>query len=165
LGWLARESLLIAEDHSRLELEEAHERLARWHREGRGSLYGGLAGRTRARLPVEQTGQISVGNFNDMMAKDSRDLQVIDVRRAPEWPAGHIEQAWLKPPNRLKSLINDIDVSKPIAFHCMSGYRSSTAASMLPAAEFKDVMNVIGGFDAWTACKLSVARPDAAQHG
>jgi rhodanese-related sulfurtransferase len=38
--------------------------------------------------------------------------------------------------------------------NCKSGYRSSIATSLLKRAGIRDVMNVIGGFDAWTACGL-----------
>ena len=37
-----------------------------------------------------------------------------------------------------------------------SGYRSSIATSLLKREGFTNVMNVIGGFDAWKACDLPV---------
>jgi hydroxyacylglutathione hydrolase len=40
--------------------------------------------------------------------------------------------------------------------HCKSGYRSSIATSLLLRAGFKNVMNVVGGFDAWQAQRLPV---------
>jgi rhodanese-related sulfurtransferase len=38
--------------------------------------------------------------------------------------------------------------------YCASGYRSSIAASVLEAAGFADVSDLLGGYDAWRS------RPD-----
>jgi hydroxyacylglutathione hydrolase len=81
-------------------------------------------------------------------------VQVIDVRRPAEWEAGHLEQARLKPLDRLRTLLDDLDTARPIAVHCKSGYRSSIATSLLLRAGFKNVLNVTGGFDAWLQQKL-----------
>lgn len=79
---------------------------------------------------------------------------MIDVRRPSEWAAGHLEVAQLKPLHKLNSLLDDLSPQKPIAVHCQSGYRSSIATSLLQRAGFKQVMNVVGGFDAWRAHEL-----------
>ena len=50
----------------------------------------------------------------------------------------------------------DPDVGRPVAVHCKSGYRSSIASSLLKRVGLREVMNVIGGFDAWKACNLPV---------
>jgi hydroxyacylglutathione hydrolase len=47
-----------------------------------------------------------------------------------------------------------MDRDLPIAVHCKSGYRSVIAGSLLQRAGFKNVVNVIGGFDAWQQAKL-----------
>ena len=47
--------------------------------------------------------------------------------------------------------------NRPVAVHCKSGYRSSIGTSLLKRAGFPEVMNVIGGFDAWRACDFPVA--------
>jgi len=38
--------------------------------------------------------------------------------------------------------------------HCKGGYRSSIAASLLRRAGFRDIANLIGGFDAWKTSGL-----------
>ena len=83
-------------------------------------------------------------------------MQVIDVRRPGEWAAGHIGQAEVKPLHKLTSLLDDLDPHKPIAVHCKGGYRSSIGTSLLQRAGFKQVMNVVGGLDAWEAHKLPI---------
>jgi rhodanese-related sulfurtransferase len=45
-----------------------------------------------------------------------------------------------------------------VAVHCKGGYRSAIAASLIERAGFANVMNVIGGFDAWRACGLPEVR-------
>ena len=44
-----------------------------------------------------------------------------------------------------------------IAVHCKSGYRSAIACSVLERAGFRNLANVVGGFDAWTAAGLPVS--------
>ncbi len=110
----------------------------------------------RAGLPLGQVPQISVLNLYEEFRDRPGEVQLVDVRRAMEWEAGHIEQARLKPLSSLRTMLNDLDTQRPIAVHCKSGYRSSIATSLLLRAGFKQVMNVTGGFDAWLAQKLPV---------
>jgi hydroxyacylglutathione hydrolase len=86
-------------------------------------------------------------------------VQVIDVRQPGEWEQAHIAHAVLKPLPKLTSMLEGIDPERPIAVHCKSGYRSSIASSLLKRAGFTQVMNVIGGIDAWKACELPVVPP------
>jgi hydroxyacylglutathione hydrolase len=51
-------------------------------------------------------------------------------------------------------MLDDLDPQKPIAVLCRSGYRSSIGTSLVQRAGFKQVMNVVGGIDAWEAHKL-----------
>jgi hydroxyacylglutathione hydrolase len=44
----------------------------------------------------------------------------------------------------------------PIAVHCKGGYRSMIACSLLQRAGFRNVINVMGGFDAWQQANLPV---------
>jgi hydroxyacylglutathione hydrolase len=84
-------------------------------------------------------------------------LQVLDVRREPEWDAGHIESATWWPLDNFRVSPPEIDHDAPIAVHCKGGYRSLIASSLLQRAGFRDVVNVVGGFDAWQAAKLPLA--------
>jgi hydroxyacylglutathione hydrolase len=82
--------------------------------------------------------------------------QVLDVRREPEWRAAHIEGAAWWPLDNFKISPPEIDRDRPVAVHCKSGYRSMIACSLLQRAGFKNITNVIGGFDAWQQTKLPV---------
>jgi hydroxyacylglutathione hydrolase len=44
--------------------------------------------------------------------------------------------------------------AEPVAVHCKSGYRSMIACSLLERAGHRNVINVIGGIDAWHAAGL-----------
>ena len=81
-------------------------------------------------------------------------LQVLDVRREPEWEAGHIAGATWWPLDNFKIAPPEIDRNLPIAVHCKGGYRSMIACSLLQRAGFQNVVNVAGGFDAWQQGKL-----------
>jgi hydroxyacylglutathione hydrolase len=46
----------------------------------------------------------------------------------------------------------------PLAIYCDNGYRSAIAASLLKAQGFGEVADMAGGFEAWKALGLPVAR-------
>ncbi len=149
---LDKEIILVAEDEERL--EESRLRLARVGIEGvAGCLKGGMDRWVAERRPVSEIGQIPVEELNRELAS----VQLIDVRRQPEWDEGHIPEAKLKPLHQLETILGDLDRDLPVVVHCKSGYRSSIACSLVQRAGFKDVMNLIGGFDAWRACGLPEA--------
>ncbi|MGA8861060.1 MAG: rhodanese-like domain-containing protein, partial [Candidatus Sulfotelmatobacter sp.] len=83
-------------------------------------------------------------------------IQVLDVRREPEWEAGHIAGASWWPLDNFKVAPPEIDHNVPLAVHCKGGYRSMIACSLLERAGFRNVLNVVGGFDAWQQAKLPV---------
>ncbi|MFY9681603.1 MAG: rhodanese-like domain-containing protein, partial [Candidatus Sulfotelmatobacter sp.] len=83
-------------------------------------------------------------------------IQVLDVRREPEWEAGHIAGASWWPLDNFKVAPPEIDRDVPLAVHCKGGYRSMIACSLLERAGFRNVLNVVGGFDAWQQAKLPV---------
>lgn len=145
--------VLIADSEERT--EEARMRLARVGiEELRGYLQHGLAGWQKAGFPLAELRQMSV----EQLRSELGDLQVLDVRRPGEWEAGHIVGAQLWPLDRFKEALAPIDQKSRIAVHCKSGYRSTIACSLMMRAGFSQVINVVGGFDAWDAAKLPVAQ-------
>jgi hydroxyacylglutathione hydrolase len=142
--------ILVAEDDAAL--EESRMRLARVGIENiAGGLKNGMSAWTG---PVSEIAQITVED----LSHDLANVQVIDVRRQPEWDQGHIEGARLIPLNRLAATLGELDRARPVAVHCKGGYRSAIAASLIQRAGFENVANVIGGFDAWRACGLPEAQ-------
>jgi len=150
---LSSRPLLIADSPE--QLTEARMRLARVGiEELRGYLRGGIEGWKQSGLPLGETPQITVQALDDRL--HAQQTSLLDVRRQPEWQAGHIEGANWWPLDNFKISPPEIDHSAPIAVHCKSGYRSMIACSLLQRAGFNNVTNVIGGFDAWLEAKFPV---------
>ncbi len=132
------------------QLSEARVRLARVGIEDlAGYLDGGVDGWKRAGFELAQTPQMTVQE----LATDGHALRVLDVRRQGEWDAGHIAGADWYPLDRFKAALPPLESNATIAVHCKSGYRSMIACSLLQRAGH-NVINVIGGFDAWEKAQL-----------
>jgi hydroxyacylglutathione hydrolase len=145
--------VLIADSRERI--EEARVRLARVGiEELAGYLQDGLEGWKLAGLELVELSQVSVQSLKEHLHNPR--LQLVDVRRELEWQAAHLDSARLWPLDRFKHELPRLDKDQPIAVHCKSGYRSAIACSFLLRAGFRDVRNVIGGFDAWEAAHLPV---------
>lgn len=151
---LTAHPVLIGE--SEQQIEEARLRMARVGIEAvDGYLAGGIEAWTKAGLPVGTVAQISARELDAEL--QTGHMQVLDVRRAPEWEAGHIENAHWWPLDNFKVSPPEMDHDVPVAVHCKGGYRSMIASSLLQRAGFRKVVNVTGGFDAWQEAKLPVA--------
>lgn len=148
---LSAHPVLIA--GSGAQLEEARLRLTRVGIEVLdGYLDGGVAAWKQAGFAVATISQMTAGELDARLK--SHEVQVLDVRREPEWDAGHIESATWWPLDNFRVSPPEINQDAPIAVHCKGGYRSMIASSLLQRADFKHVINVIGGFDAWQQAKL-----------
>ena len=136
---------------------EAPLRLARVGIEDpRGFLQGGITAWKQAGFPVAVVRQITV---QELSRQRSAHLQVLDVRREPEWQAGHIEGAEWFPLDNFKISAPELYPSAPVAVHCQGGYRSMIACSLLLRAGIENVMNVSGGFEAWKQAGLPLEVP------
>jgi hydroxyacylglutathione hydrolase len=150
---LSTRPVLIAESPE--QLSEARLRLARVGIEiVAGYLQGGMAAWKQAGFAIAEVPQITVQDLHTRLQAHAS--QVLDVRREPEWNAAHIEHAAWWPLDNFKISAPEIDRDRPVAVHCKGGYRSMIACSLLQRAGFKNVTNVIGGFDAWQEAKLPV---------
>ncbi len=157
---LAAHPVLIAE--SQEAISEARMRLARIGLEdARGYLKGGIEAWKQAGLPLSTLPQMSVETLSGQLQESS--LQVLDVRRESEWEAGHIADATWWPLDNFKVSPPEIDRNLPVAVHCKGGYRSMIACSLLQRAGFKNVFNIVGGFDAWQQANLPVAKEPVAK--
>lgn len=88
---------------------------------------------------------------------------IIDVRTPREHSLGYIPGTdLLIPHNQIADRISEIkaDPEKDtVIVYCRSGHRSTFAARVLEAKGFKHVLNLKGGFRAWRAMGLPIARP------
>ncbi|OJW82216.1 MAG: MBL fold metallo-hydrolase [Bacteroidetes bacterium 46-16] len=81
------------------------------------------------------------------MPHDNR-LEVIDVRKATEFAAGHVKGAVNTPLDTLMDPVNVamIDTENNLYVHCAGGYRSVIAASLLKRQGYHNLRNVLGGY-------------------
>jgi hydroxyacylglutathione hydrolase len=138
------------------QIEEARLRLARVGIEDLGGyLAGGVGAWTKAGLPLLETPQISPKELSQKLREGSlRALDVLDVRREGEWQAGHIPEVQCQALDTFPHGLPAMNRDRPVAVHCKSGYRSLIACSLLERAGYRNVINVVGGFDAWHAAEL-----------
>ncbi len=137
------------------QLAEARVRLARVGIEDlSGFLEGGLEAWQRAGFELAHLSQMTVHELHAQLSAGK--VQVLDVRRQGEWDASHIAEADWYPLDRFKAALPELDRNATTAVHCKSGYRSAIAASLLQRAGH-NVINVVGGFDAWEKEGLSAA--------
>jgi hydroxyacylglutathione hydrolase len=148
--------VIFAEDEAGV--REAAMRLARVGLERvTGYLAGGVASWDAAGLKAGTIPQWPVDELRARREEDPR-LQVLDVRRPGEFAAGHVPGARSIALDRLESECGALDRSRPLAIVCASGYRSSTACSLLRRKGWTDVRNVAGGTTAWIAAGFDVER-------
>ena len=113
-----------------------------------GSLEAPLASLAAAPDVTARSSRLTAAELADRRAELDR-IQIVDVRNETETAAGTIDGAILVPLARLTARLGELDRDAPTVAYCASGYRSSTAASVLAAAGFIDVSDLLGGYDAW----------------
>ncbi|HTE31122.1 MAG TPA: MBL fold metallo-hydrolase [Chryseolinea sp.] len=77
-----------------------------------------------------------------------RGTAVLDVRRHGEWNAGHLSNATFFPLTEFPSGFEGLSKDEKYIVHCVVGYRSMTAISLMKRHGFKNLINVHGGFTA-----------------
>lgn len=148
--------VIVADSETRV--EEAQMRLARVGIESAHSyLRGGIDAWREAGLEVATVPQITVDQLKDLIGTQT-ELQVLDVRRPPEYTSGHVPGAIAEPLSNLKERLPVLELqpSTLTAVICGSGYRSSTATSILQRDGFRNLLNVSGGTNAWIAAGYPV---------
>lgn len=86
---------------------------------------------------------------------ESGEVNLLDVRAATEFHAGHINGAEHRFLGKLLRELKGIDKSQPIVAQCLGGGRSAIATSILQRAGY-DVTNMQGGFQAWVKAGFPV---------
>lgn len=112
-----------------------------------------------AGLAIAGVRQVSAGDL--ARRQPTGDVTVLDVRGAAEWQEGHIPGAVHVPLGYLSDRLDEIPRDRTIAVHCQAGMRSAIAASVLERAGRSDVVNLVGGFEAWTAAGLPTRTGEA----
>jgi DMSO/TMAO reductase YedYZ molybdopterin-dependent catalytic subunit/glyoxylase-like metal-dependent hydrolase (beta-lactamase superfamily II)/rhodanese-related sulfurtransferase len=112
-------------------------------------------GRAYASRPdvVETSSRLTATQLTEL-GESTTPLQLIDVRSPAETAGGTILGAREIPFAGITDSLSSLDPDAPIVVYCASGYRSQIAASVLRAAGFYDVSDLLGGYSAWEGAGL-----------
>ncbi len=143
-------------DHVR----ESQMRLARVGIENiSGYLENGIAGWIKGGYTLDYIPQITVGDLAELLENERGRVAIVDVREPSELSGGVMHNSVQIPLGQLTARFGELDRNKLLVAHCKGGYRSSIATSLLRRAGFRDIANLIGGFDAWKAAGLPCTVP------
>jgi rhodanese-related sulfurtransferase len=86
--------------------------------------------------------------------------QVIDVREADEYAAGHLPESRNIPAARLEERVGELDKLKdtPLILICQTGARSGAACPRLAKLGFAKVSSLGGGLNAWREAGLPLKK-------
>lgn len=84
--------------------------------------------------------------------KNSKQVQLIDVRTAEEYNEGHLENALNINinDNNFKELAQKLNKEIPVYIYCRSGVRSRKAGAVLEKMGFKQIFDLQGGILSWS---------------
>jgi rhodanese-related sulfurtransferase len=101
-------------------------------------------------ISCTQTKSMSI---TELTPQDIENAVLVDVRTPEEYAEGHLDNAinidWYN-----ENFMNDfknIDKDKTIYVYCKKGGRSASAAEMLNSSGYKNVIDLLGGYDALEA--------------
>jgi hydroxyacylglutathione hydrolase len=122
-----------------------------------GYLCGGMNAWQEAGKPFRSFQTITALELTEKLSRD--EVTLVDVREPHEWTEdGYIEGAKLIPFAEIPQKTASILQEKPVAATCTVGNRTSIALSLLERAGYKQLINVLGGMDAWTNQKYPIKR-------
>ncbi len=165
-SWAARilglDTKLIIAGEDADHVRESQIRLARVGVENVvGYLENGATGWIKAGQELDYIPQVTAQDLAELLETERGKIAILDVREPAEVSAGAIEDSVRIPLGELAKRTAELDPGKLLVVHCKSGYRSSIATSLLRRAGFRDIANLIGGFDAWkgagAACVTQMA--------
>ena len=92
--------------------------------------------------------RVDVAEFKEFI--DNPDVQLVDVRTAEEYNAGHIPGSInIDVLKGHEELTATLDPERPVALYCRSGRRSETAGWVLEKVFFRNVVDLKGGYNEW----------------
>lgn len=143
-GWVLNyeeDFILIANDN---EMEDLTRKLMRI---GLDNIKGFISDISNLGQELVQTDTITISEFENLMNQEN--TQILDVRNQTEFDSGHIEGAQHVFVGVLTDNLDKIDKEKTLLVHCLSGYRSTLASSLLERNGFTNVKNYLGGMQEW----------------
>jgi rhodanese-related sulfurtransferase len=154
LGWLAPEGarLLFVADGVDIE-RVVDEALLVGYEDFGGYLEGGFEAWERAGLPMASSVVVDSDGGRKAVVDGAA---LLDVREMDEYAAGHIEGAINVPLGSLRANLERVPRDRPVVTFCGMGERSTSAASILEGAGFREVRSLEGGMRAWRAAGMPV---------
>jgi glyoxylase-like metal-dependent hydrolase (beta-lactamase superfamily II)/rhodanese-related sulfurtransferase len=127
------------------------ESITRLARVGIDNIQGYLDGGFEAWKAAGENCDLIIDIEADELAMDiphDNRLEVIDVRKAAEFEAGHVQGAINMPLDTLMDplKIATLDDESNLYVHCAGGYRSVIAASLIKRQGLHNLRNVLGGY-------------------
>jgi rhodanese-related sulfurtransferase len=98
--------------------------------------------------PAVASERVTAGTLEAMLESPEPPL-LLDVRTEREHCERHIDGAVSVPLNRLERSLGELPRDRAIVVHCVTGYRSAVAASILQRDGFGRVADLVGGLAAW----------------
>ena len=92
--------------------------------------------------------RLSSGEIAGRLERDEAPL-LVDVRSPGEWEASHVEGAVNIPLRELPARLDELPTDRELITMCQTGYRSSTAASLMALAGRSQIADAEGGIEAW----------------
>nr|MBA3303356.1 MBL fold metallo-hydrolase [Acidimicrobiia bacterium] len=102
---------------------------------------------------IETSSRLTIEQLAELRGLEP-DLQLVDVRSPGETAGGTLRGALEIPLVVLTDSLTGLEPGAPVVAYCASGYRSGIAASVLLAAGFADVSDLLGGYGAWEGAGL-----------
>jgi rhodanese-related sulfurtransferase len=141
---LKQQILIVAENH-----EKVQETIIRLSRVGYdfaiGYLEGGFEAWKSSDKEIDTVDRISADDL--MILEDIHETPIFDVRKQSEYQSEHIVGAINIPLNEIGNYLGEFPKDKYFVIHCLGGYRSMIAASILKQRGFENFSDVIGGFN------------------
>ncbi len=97
---------------------------------------------------IRHTNRMTATHLQEQLTTADRP-HLLDVRTQHEWEIRHIDDSRNIPLQRLFSRLQEIPTGHTIVVYCSSGYRSSIAVSLLEHHHYSNIVDLVGGFEAW----------------
>lgn len=95
------------------------------------------------------TKNVNVDEFKQLIEKEEG--VIVDVRTPQEYLRGNIKNSKnINISDNFSEEIQKLDKNEPIYVYCAVGGRSSRAMQMMQQMGFKEVYNLMGGYNAWS---------------
>lgn len=124
---------------------------------GLDNIYGYIPSVTaweKAGGKLEEERVITLQEFEDLYTNNG--IQVVDLRGATEYQAGHIRGADHLFVGTLPDNLDKISKDKKVVIHCQGGDRAAIGYSLLAAKGFKNILNFSEGMNKWMQEKKPV---------